>query len=71
MECLDSARWSVQREFNRRILDQFSARGIQIANPRRTVMVTNEAPASPDTGAASSAPDTSRAAVANPSSTRP
>jgi small-conductance mechanosensitive channel len=71
MECLDSARWSVQREFNRRILDQFSARGIQIANPRRTVMVANEAPASPDTGATSSAQDTSRAAVANPPGSRP
>jgi small-conductance mechanosensitive channel len=54
MECLDNARWSVQREFNRRILDQFRARGIQIANPRRTVMVTNEVAANPDAGAASS-----------------
>jgi small-conductance mechanosensitive channel len=71
MECLDSARWGVQREFNRRILDQFRARGIQIANPRRTVMVANEAPASPDTGATSSAAGTSRPAVANPPSSRP
>ncbi|HVE09838.1 MAG TPA: mechanosensitive ion channel protein, partial [Paraburkholderia sp.] len=40
VQCRDSARWGVQREFNRRIFEQFSARGIQIANPQRTVMVT-------------------------------
>ena len=31
IQCRDTARWGVQREFNRRILDQFSARGIAIA----------------------------------------
>jgi moderate conductance mechanosensitive channel len=58
IECLDSARWSVQREFNRRILDQFQARGIQIANPQRTVMVSGN-DAAP--GADSSAVNTSQA----------
>jgi len=38
IQCRDSARWGVQREFNRRILDQFSARGIEIANPQRHVL---------------------------------
>jgi len=39
IECLDSARWGVQREFNRRILDLFRARGIEIANPQRSVLL--------------------------------
>ncbi|MFL9865299.1 mechanosensitive ion channel [Paraburkholderia fungorum] len=38
IQCRDSARWGVQREFNRRILDQFSARGIAIANPQRHLL---------------------------------
>ncbi|RDK03369.1 mechanosensitive ion channel family protein [Paraburkholderia lacunae] len=38
IQCRDSARWSVQREFNRRILDQFSTRGIEIANPQRHLL---------------------------------
>jgi len=38
MQCRDSARWGVQREFNRRIVDQFSARGIVIANPQRNLL---------------------------------
>jgi small-conductance mechanosensitive channel len=29
----------VQREFNRRVAELFQARGIQIANPQRTVFV--------------------------------
>jgi small-conductance mechanosensitive channel len=36
IQCSDAQRWSVQREFNRRILDRFIARGIEIANPQRT-----------------------------------
>ena len=38
MQCRDTARWGVQREFNRRILDQFSERGIEIANPQRNLL---------------------------------
>ncbi len=38
IQCRDSARWGVQREFNRRIVDQFSARGIVIANPQRNLL---------------------------------
>ncbi|MFM0339639.1 mechanosensitive ion channel family protein [Paraburkholderia fungorum] len=38
IQCRDSARWGVQREFNRRILDQFSAHGIEIANPQRHLL---------------------------------
>ncbi|NPT57224.1 mechanosensitive ion channel family protein [Paraburkholderia elongata] len=38
IQCRDSARWGVQREFNRRIVDQFSARGIEIANPQRHLL---------------------------------
>ncbi|GLU33859.1 mechanosensitive ion channel domain-containing protein [Trinickia caryophylli] len=43
MQCRDTARWPVQREFNRRILKRFRERGIQIANPLRTVVVRGDA----------------------------
>ena len=43
LQCLDSARWGVQREFNRRILDLFRARGIEIANPLRSVVLPGNA----------------------------
>ena len=39
IQCRDTARWPVQREFNRRILEMFRARGIEIANPLRSTMV--------------------------------
>ncbi|PRY08779.1 mechanosensitive ion channel family protein [Paraburkholderia sp. BL25I1N1] len=38
IQCRDSARWGVQREFNRRILFQFQERGIEIANPQRNLL---------------------------------
>ncbi|VWC55441.1 mechanosensitive ion channel domain-containing protein [Burkholderia lata] len=38
MQCTDSTRWSVQREFNRRIAETFHERGIRIANPQRSVV---------------------------------
>ena len=43
IQCRDSGRWGVQREFNRRVANLFQARGIQIANPQRTVMVRSDA----------------------------
>ncbi|MEW6339483.1 MAG: mechanosensitive ion channel domain-containing protein [Pseudomonadota bacterium] len=43
IQCRDSGRWGVQREFNRRVADLFQARGIQIANPQRTVFVRGDA----------------------------
>lgn len=43
--CTDSGRWSVQREFNRRIKMRFQELGIGIFNPLRTYTVT--VPASP------------------------
>ncbi|VXB31494.1 MscS Mechanosensitive ion channel [Burkholderia sp. 8Y] len=39
IQCRDSARWPVQREFNRRILNEFTARGIEIANPQRNFVI--------------------------------
>lgn len=42
VQCTDKARWGVQREFNRRIADEFRTRGIRIANPQRTVWVSGE-----------------------------
>ena len=38
IQCRDTARWGVQREFNRRIMDQFRERGIAIANPQRHLL---------------------------------
>jgi small-conductance mechanosensitive channel len=38
IQCRDTARWGVQREFNRRIVDQFRERGIAIANPQRHLL---------------------------------
>ncbi|NTX28842.1 mechanosensitive ion channel, partial [Burkholderia pyrrocinia] len=38
MQCTDSTRWSVQREFNRRIAETFRERGIRIANPQRSLV---------------------------------
>ncbi|WP_269507872.1 mechanosensitive ion channel family protein [Burkholderia sp. IMCC1007] len=38
VQCTDSARWGVQREFNRRIAVMFAERGIRIANPQRSVV---------------------------------
>jgi small-conductance mechanosensitive channel len=45
IQCSDAQRWSVQREFNRRILDRFIARGIEIANPQRTFVTGAPLPA--------------------------
>ncbi|WP_146010148.1 mechanosensitive ion channel family protein [Burkholderia sp. WAC0059] len=39
IQCTDGTRWSVQREFNRRVLDRFAERGIELANPQRSVLV--------------------------------
>jgi moderate conductance mechanosensitive channel len=38
--CTDSGRWSVQREFNRRMKQRFQELGIRLYNPMRTVAVT-------------------------------
>ncbi|WP_245964816.1 mechanosensitive ion channel family protein [Trinickia dinghuensis] len=39
VQCRDSARWPIQREFNRRIAELFRERDIVIANPLRNVLV--------------------------------
>ena len=39
IQCRDTARWGVQREFNRRIVDRFTERGIEIANPQRSFLI--------------------------------
>ncbi|WP_414444465.1 mechanosensitive ion channel family protein [Burkholderia sp. 22PA0106] len=38
IQCKDTTRWGVQREFNRRIAETFRERGIRIANPQRNVL---------------------------------
>jgi small-conductance mechanosensitive channel len=42
MQCRDTARWPVQREFNRRVLEAFRAGGIRIANPLRMLVVPGD-----------------------------
>ncbi|WP_156954560.1 mechanosensitive ion channel domain-containing protein [Paraburkholderia acidipaludis] len=39
IQCKDSGRWGVQREFNRRVLLRFTERGIELANPQRNFLV--------------------------------
>ncbi|MGF6703153.1 small-conductance mechanosensitive channel [Paraburkholderia sp. MM5496-R1] len=43
MQCRDTSRWGVQREFNRRILERFSELGIEIANPQRHLLTWDPA----------------------------
>jgi small-conductance mechanosensitive channel len=40
MVCTDSGRWSVQREFNRRMKKRFQELGIRLYNPMRSIAVT-------------------------------
>ncbi|MGN7979754.1 mechanosensitive ion channel family protein [Burkholderia sp. 22313] len=42
IQCKDSARWGVQREFNRRIAVMFRERGIRIANPQRSLVAYDD-----------------------------
>jgi small-conductance mechanosensitive channel len=52
--CRDTRRWPVQREFNRRILERFTERGIELANPQRNFVIdaraTAKQPSGPDAG---------------------
>ena len=44
IRCTDSGRWSVQREFNRRMKQTFQEAGIQIATPGQTILVQVPSP---------------------------
>ncbi|WXK34649.1 mechanosensitive ion channel (plasmid) [Mycetohabitans rhizoxinica] len=52
--CRDTRRWPVQREFNRRVLERFTERGIELANPQRNFVIdaraTAQQPSGPDAG---------------------
>ncbi|MFM0734689.1 mechanosensitive ion channel [Paraburkholderia sediminicola] len=75
IQCRDTARWGVQREFNRRILDQFSARGIEIANPQRHLLTWDpesvparlESNGAPNDGAEATAKDNPPSTPSTPS----
>ncbi|HTJ98126.1 MAG TPA: mechanosensitive ion channel domain-containing protein [Bordetella sp.] len=43
MRCSDKGRWGVQREINRRILERFRELGIEIANPRASLLLPADA----------------------------
>jgi small-conductance mechanosensitive channel len=45
--CTDSGRWSVQREFNRRMKKRFEELGIEIYNPTRRTVVLSPMPGEP------------------------
>jgi small-conductance mechanosensitive channel len=42
IRCTDTGRWGVQRELNRRILERFRELGIQISDPRTTLLLPGE-----------------------------
>ncbi len=42
MRCSDKGRWGVQREINRRILERFRELGIEIANPRASLLLSSD-----------------------------
>ncbi|MBC7582147.1 MAG: mechanosensitive ion channel, partial [Tardiphaga sp.] len=44
IRCTDSGRWSVQREFNRRMKQTFQEAGIQIATPGQTILMQVPSP---------------------------
>ena len=44
IQCTDSGRWPVQREFNRRMKRRFQECGIEMANPGATVLIQVPAP---------------------------
>jgi moderate conductance mechanosensitive channel len=64
IQCRDSMRWPVQREFNRRILARFTAEGIDIANPLRNVMIPGQRPS--DAAPAEAATDVATAPQTQP-----
>jgi small-conductance mechanosensitive channel len=48
LRCKDTARWGVQREFNRRVKMRFQELGIQIAVPSQAVILSRAAPPAPE-----------------------
>jgi small-conductance mechanosensitive channel len=58
IECTDSGRWPVQREFYRRMKRRFQDLGIEIARPSQTtVVLQNLSTQKPDAPAAEAASD--------------
>ncbi|UFX45953.1 mechanosensitive ion channel [Bradyrhizobium sp. 41S5] len=48
IRCTDGGRWSVQREFNRRMKRRFQEEGIEIASMGQTILMQLPAPSEPD-----------------------
>jgi small-conductance mechanosensitive channel len=44
IRCTDKGRWGVQREINRRVLERFRELGIEIANPRSSLLMLPQEP---------------------------
>ncbi|MDU8502955.1 mechanosensitive ion channel, partial [Pseudomonas syringae] len=49
IRCTDGGRWSVQREFNRRMQRRFQEEGIESASMGQTILMQIPAPSEPDT----------------------
>jgi small-conductance mechanosensitive channel len=56
MPCKDTARWGVQREFNRRIKQRFEELGIEIAVPAQSVILSRPGRWQPDAEALAAEP---------------
>ena len=57
IECTDTGRWPVQREFYRRMKKRFQELGIEIARPSQTTIVLQDWPKRESEPSASDAPD--------------
>ena len=55
IQCRDTSRWPVQREFNRRVLERFTERGIELANPQRTFVIDSASSRKRDAAATAAA----------------
>ena len=53
--CTDSGRWSVQREFNRRMKRRFQELGIEMPPPTQMIRIERERRAAEDAGATANA----------------
>jgi len=71
IECTDTGRWGVQREFNRRVKKRFEELGIRMANPTRTIILQTEGEERAEGGSIRSAASHADSGQASPAPLRP
>jgi small-conductance mechanosensitive channel len=64
IECTDTGRWPVQREFYRRMKKRFQELGIEIARPSQTTVILQNLPTAADAPSADSSAEPRRIASA-------